>query len=117
MDPGRQLAPEAPLGHLDPVSFADQPHDRGAVIAAYEIQLAALVASLGDEHASQVVPNDAILEGLAVALALPNRAKQRVLVKARRIALLERHTSQQILVPRVGQNFPLRRKPKCRAAM
>jgi hypothetical protein len=106
--PRRQLAPEAPVGHLDPVSFADQPHDPGAVIAAYEIQLAALVASLGDERVSQVVPNDAILESLAVAVALPDHAKQRVLVKARRIALLERHASQQILVPRVRQNFPLR---------
>jgi len=69
------------------------------------MQTDALVASLGDEHPSRAVPNLANLEGLAVAVALPDRAKQRLLVTARRIAWLERHAGHQILVPRVGQDI------------
>jgi hypothetical protein len=106
------------VGHLDAVCFADQPRDRGAVIATYQMQSDALVAGLGDEPVSGVVGDVATLEGLAVAVALGDGAKQLLVVIAWRVPGLKGHDGQQTLVPRVGQELDLGAEPElpCRDA-
>lgn len=104
MHPGRELATEALVGPLGPVSLGDQLGDRDAVGAGRQVQPDSVLVGVGEQPLGQLVGKVAILEGLAAGVAVRDRTKQLFVTCAHASGRLEGDPRQRILGEGIGRH-------------